>query len=115
MKTYLLQMLKEIALLGALRDKIEISSIELASQIGTSQQTASRYLLELDKMGMITKTNIAEVILILFGVFLIIDSLFLGLLTFNYPAPIAFLNKMIDHWMIGFLFIIAGIISLGAK
>jgi len=55
MKAYLIQMLKEIALLGALRDKIEISSIELANQIDTSQQTASRYLLELDKKGMITR------------------------------------------------------------
>ena len=49
MKAYLIQMLKEIALLGALRDKIEISSIELANQIDTSQQTASRYLLELER------------------------------------------------------------------
>ncbi|MFE3845702.1 DUF120 domain-containing protein [Thermoplasmatota archaeon] len=55
MKAYLIQMLKEIALLGAIRDKIEISSIELANQIDTSQQTASRYLLELDKKGMITR------------------------------------------------------------
>jgi len=55
MKPYLLNMLKEIALLGAIRNKIEISSIELASQINTSQQTASRYLLKLDKDGMITR------------------------------------------------------------
>ena len=55
MKPYLIQMLKEIALLGALRDKIEISSIELANQLNNSQQTASRYLLELDKKGMIIR------------------------------------------------------------
>jgi len=55
MKPYLLKMLKEIALLGAIRDKIEISSIELAHQINTSQQTASRYLLDLDKKEMITR------------------------------------------------------------
>lgn len=55
MKSYLLQMLKEIALLGAIQNKIEISSIELANQINISQQTASRYLLELDKEGMITR------------------------------------------------------------
>jgi riboflavin kinase len=48
-------MLKEIALLGAIRDKIEISSIELANQINSSQQTASRYLLELDKKEIITR------------------------------------------------------------
>ncbi|GAG82901.1 unnamed protein product, partial [marine sediment metagenome] len=55
MKPYLIQMLKEIALLGALRDKIEISSIELANQLNNSQQTASRYLLELDKKGIIIR------------------------------------------------------------
>ena len=55
MKPYLLQTLKELALLGALKNKIEISSIELGKQIDTSQQTASRYLLELDKMGFIIR------------------------------------------------------------
>jgi len=55
MKPYLLQTLKEIALLGALKNKIEISSFELATKIDTSQQTASRYLLELDKIGMVTR------------------------------------------------------------
>jgi riboflavin kinase len=55
MKPYLLQTLKEIALLGALKNKIEISSFELAKKIDTSQQTASRYLLELDKIGMVTR------------------------------------------------------------
>ena len=49
MKPYLLQMLKEIALLGGVRNTIEVSSVELADQLNTSQQTASRYLLELDK------------------------------------------------------------------
>ncbi len=55
MKTYLLQTLKEIALLGALKNKIEMSSFELAKKLDMSQQTASRYLLELDKEGMITR------------------------------------------------------------
>ena len=55
MKPYLLQTLKELALLGAIENKIEISSQELAKQLKSSQQTASRYLLELDKMGMITR------------------------------------------------------------
>jgi len=55
MKPYLLQMLKELALLGALSNKIEISSQELAIQLHTSQQTASRHLLELDKADMITR------------------------------------------------------------
>jgi len=55
MKPYLLGTLKELALLGAIKNKIEISSLELARQLDTSQQTASRYLLELDKNKMITR------------------------------------------------------------
>jgi len=55
MKPYLLQTLKELALLGALKNKIEISSFELAKQLEISQQSASRYLVELDKKGMITR------------------------------------------------------------
>ena len=55
MKPYLLQTMKELALLGAMRNKIEISSLELAKQLEASQQTASRYLLELDKQGMIIR------------------------------------------------------------
>ncbi|MDH7507724.1 MAG: DUF120 domain-containing protein [Candidatus Thermoplasmatota archaeon] len=74
MKPYLLQTLKELALLGALKNKIEVSSIELGKQMNTSQQSASRYLLELDKNGyivrefgikkqLITLTNLGEEIL----------------------------------------------------
>ncbi len=55
MKPYLLQTLKELALLGAIKNKIEISSLELAKQLESSQQSASRYLVELDKTGMITR------------------------------------------------------------
>lgn len=55
MKPYLLQMLKELALLGAIENRVEISSLELAKQLNTSQQTGSRYLLELDKQGTITR------------------------------------------------------------
>jgi len=55
MKPYLLQMLKELALLGAIENRIEVSSMQLAEKIDTSQQTASRYLLELDKEGFIKR------------------------------------------------------------
>ena len=55
MKPYLLQTMKELALLGGMRNKIEISSLELAKQLETSQQTASRYLLDLDTQQMITR------------------------------------------------------------
>jgi riboflavin kinase len=54
-KPYLLQVLKELALLGGIENKIEISSLELARQIQTSQQTASRQLLELDAEGLIIR------------------------------------------------------------
>jgi len=55
MKPYLLQTLKELALLGAMHNRIELSSYELAQRLQTSQQTASRYLLELDTQQMITR------------------------------------------------------------
>lgn len=54
-KPYLLQTLKELALLGAMQNKIEISSHELAKQLQTSQQTASRYLMDLDNQNMIIR------------------------------------------------------------
>ena len=54
-KPSLLQVLKELALLGGIENKIEISSMELARQIQTSQQTASRQLLELDAQGCIIR------------------------------------------------------------
>lgn len=55
MKPNLLQMLKELALIGATKNRVEISSMELAKQLGTSQQTASRYLMELDKDDLIIR------------------------------------------------------------
>jgi len=54
-KPYLLGMLKELALLGAMNNFVEISSLEVAQRVQSSQQTASRYLLELDKMNMIKR------------------------------------------------------------
>jgi len=55
MKPYLLGMLKELALLGAMNNIVEISSMELAERVQASQQTSSRYLLELDKMNLIKR------------------------------------------------------------
>ena len=60
MKTYLLQTLKELALLGAIKNKIEISSLELAKQLDSSQQSASRYLVELDKKGKPSRIELIE-------------------------------------------------------
>ena len=60
-----------------------------------------------------SKTEIAEIILILMGLFLIIDSLFLHLITFDYSAiGLEFMDPWFDHWMIGALFVIIGGIGL---
>jgi riboflavin kinase len=55
MKPYLLATLKELGLLGAIERKIELSSQELAARLHVSQQTASRYLLELDQEQLIIR------------------------------------------------------------
>ncbi len=55
MKPYLLSTLKALGLLGAIERKIELSSQELAARLGISQQTASRYLLELDQDHLIMR------------------------------------------------------------
>lgn len=55
MKPQLLYVLKHLALLGAFSDKIEVSSLDLATHLKVSQQTASRYLIELEKQGYITR------------------------------------------------------------
>lgn len=43
--------LKELALLGAVQSFVEVSSGELAKRLRTSQQTASRRMLELERFG----------------------------------------------------------------
>jgi signal recognition particle GTPase len=70
MKPYLLQTLKELALLGAVENRVELSSLELANLLQTSQQTASRYLLELDKKGFITRElGIKKQIIMMVGLY----------------------------------------------
>jgi len=48
--------LKKLALLGALSGPIKISTQNLGDMLGTSQQTASRRLLFLERAGMISRT-----------------------------------------------------------
>ena len=60
----------------------------------------------------VTKATIAEITLILFGAFLIVDSLFLHLLAFAYPEQIVWLDSIIDHWIWGIIFIGIGAIGL---
>ena len=54
-KPYLIQILKVLALLGADNNRIELSSFDLARQVKVSQQTASRYLLDLDRQKFIRR------------------------------------------------------------
>lgn len=46
-----IQALKELALLGAVQSFVEMSSGEFAKRLRTSQQTASRRILELERFG----------------------------------------------------------------
>jgi len=50
----------KLAEMGAHRRTAKISTEYLAGKLGTSQQTASRYLIELDKMGWIKRTITPE-------------------------------------------------------
>jgi len=56
---YVFTLLK-LAELGAHRRTARISTEYLAKKLGTSQQTASRYLIELDNKGLIERTIAAE-------------------------------------------------------
>lgn len=47
--------LKELGLLGAITSFVEVSSGDLAKKLNTSQQTASRRLVELEKVGLIRR------------------------------------------------------------
>lgn len=47
--------LKELGLLGAVSSFVEVSSGDLAKKLRTSQQTASRRILELEKVGLIRR------------------------------------------------------------
>ena len=62
---------------------------------------------------MVKNTEIAEIILIVAGVFLVIDSLFLHLISFDYTAiGLGFLDPWFDHWMLGGILIIIGFFGL---
>ena len=50
-----IKILKEIALLGAIDREIPLSSFQLSKIIGCSQQSASRYLIDMEKRGYIER------------------------------------------------------------
>ncbi|NYT02136.1 MAG: DUF120 domain-containing protein [Methanosarcinales archaeon] len=55
-----IETLKRLALLGAAREQVSLSSTILASRTGTSPQTAARRLAALEGQGLITRTLTAE-------------------------------------------------------
>lgn len=56
---------------------------------------------------------LSDVVLIIFGSFLIVDSIFLKLLSFNYSAiGLSAIDPFINHWMVGIVFIFIGILGL---
>ncbi|MHC1566775.1 MAG: winged helix-turn-helix domain-containing protein/riboflavin kinase [Candidatus Syntropharchaeia archaeon] len=52
--------LKKLALMGAIREPIKLSSIEFSSIIDSSPQTASRRLLTLEQEGLISRTIVPD-------------------------------------------------------
>jgi len=54
-KPYHVETLKAIALLGGLREYVSLSSGELGTLIGVSQQSASQRILELIKDGLVAR------------------------------------------------------------
>ncbi len=55
MKPAQVEALKRLALLGAINEPVSITSRELGKALGTSQQSASIRILELLKLGMVTR------------------------------------------------------------
>ena len=56
LKNEMLEVLKQLALMNAIKKVVKISSKELAEKIGQSVQTAARKLKELENMGLIERT-----------------------------------------------------------
>jgi riboflavin kinase len=55
-----MEVLKKLALIGAMRKPVKISSLELARQIDSSPQTASRRLQSLERSGAISRNIVAD-------------------------------------------------------
>jgi len=58
------------------------------------------------------EVNISEIIIILIGIFLFLDDIFVHALSYNYSkVGLGFLNPVIDHWWIGLILIGIGVIE----
>lgn len=57
--------------------------------------------------------KIAEIVLIVFGVFLVIDSFFVGSITFDYAIfGLQSIDPFFNHWMLGVILIVIGVIGI---
>ena len=58
-------------------------------------------------------TIVAELFIIGFGVFLVLDSFVLHLLYFDYPrVQLGWLDSLLNHWMIGVVLVGVGVYAL---
>ena len=63
-----------------------------------------------------TRTIIAEIIFIIFGIYLVLDAIIFKAITFNYDKfGISWLDPYFSHAYIGLILIIIGIIGIGVK
>ena len=68
------------------------------------------------KKKFLTKSTIAEIVLLVLGVVLAIDSFFVHALVLNYVAyGISWLDPFLSHGVVGVIFIIISLIGLGWK
>lgn len=55
-------------------------------------------------------TKAAEVLMVIFGLFLIADSFIFHLITFNYMAlGLGWLDPLFNHWILGVVLVIVGV------
>ncbi len=92
----------------ALKGTIVENVCSIQSVVGFQKRPQMKCLMSV----LMDRKDLAEIVLILFGIFLIIDSLFLHWLFLIYPGPISFLDPFINHWQIGFLFVCIGVYGL---
>ena len=60
----------------------------------------------------IGRADVAEAILLLFGIYLILDSFFFHLISFDYPkVGLAWADPLINHWMVGVILILIVVAS----
>lgn len=62
------------------------------------------------------KKNLAEIVLVISGLFLIVERLFIHAISFDYSKiGMTFIDAYFDHWMIGVIFIVIAAVSVWWK